>query len=235
MLRNPSYTRTKICGLTARGDALAVAEYGADAIGLVFFAQSPRCVSLPDAKDIAAAVGPFVTLVGLFVDAEPVYVEEVLQAVPLQLLQFHGAESPDYCERFQRPYLKALKVPTPQGGTDAKAIDTIRQQLLEQAARYPTAQGILLDTLSQKGEGGTGESFNWQCVPDTGAVNWILAGGLHAGNVGKAIRIARPYAVDVSSGVELSPGVKDPEKIRTFLESVRAASPIHCNQQAPNS
>lgn len=226
-----SYTRTKICGLTAKGDAFAAAEYGADAIGLVFFKQSSRCVSPAAAREIAAAVGPFVTVVGLFVDAEPSYVREVLQAVPLQLLQFHGTESPEYCEQFQRPYIKALKVrPTPEAESEQSLIDSTREHILEQASRYKSSQGILLDTLSAKGQGGTGESFNWQCVPNTEGINWILAGGLNTDNVRKAVQIAQPYAVDVSSGVELSPGVKDPEKLRLFVDGVRAANQINCSK-----
>jgi phosphoribosylanthranilate isomerase len=225
-------TRTKICGLTAKGDALAAAEYGADAIGLVFFAASPRCVSVSVAREIAAAVGPFVTVVGLFVDAEPAYVNEVLEQVPLQLLQFHGAETPEYCESFKRPYIKALKVSPDAAGQFSneesrdEGIARAREDVLRQASRYRSAQAILLDTLSSKGEGGTGESFNWRCVPDRADINWILAGGLDAGNVESAIQTVKPYAVDVSSGVEMAKGVKDAKKIRLFINNVKAANQI---------
>lgn len=224
-------TRTKICGLTTRGDALAAAEYGADAIGLVFFAASPRCVSVSVAQEISAAVGPFVTVVGLFVDAEPAFVHQVLEQVPLQLLQFHGAETPEYCEAFKRPYIKALKINPDIGGQSRdEAIVRARETVLRQASRYRSAQGILLDTLSSKGEGGTGESFNWQCVPDSAGINWILAGGLDADNVRRAVQIVQPYAVDVSSGVEMAKGVKDAEKIRLFINSVKAANQINCGK-----
>lgn len=207
---------------------MAAADHGADAIGLVFFAQSPRCVSPTAAREIAEAVGPFVTVVGLFVDAEPRYVEDILREVPIQLLQFHGSESPEYCQAFRRPYIKALKVkPVAEGES---LVDDTRQQILHQAARYKSAQGILLDTLSAKGQGGTGESFNWQSVPNTDDFNWILAGGLDPDNVRKAVQTAQPYAVDVSSGVELSPGVKDPGKIRLFMEGVKAANQLNCGK-----
>lgn len=225
-----SYTRSKICGLTSRGDALAAAESGADAIGLVFFATSSRCVSVATAREIAAAVGPFVTVVGLFVDAEPRYVREVLRAVPIQLLQFHGAETPEYCEAFERPYIKALKVKPVVDSQSEQALEDSRRHVLEQARRYGSARGILLDTLSAKGQGGTGESFNWQCVPNVDTINWILAGGLHPGNVRKAVRMVQPYAVDVSSGVELSPGVKDPGKVRLFVEGVKTANQLNCGK-----
>lgn len=225
-------TRTKICGLTARGDALAAAEYGADAIGLVFFERSPRCVSPAVAKEITQAVGPFVTVVGLFVDAERDYVDEVLRQVPLQVLQFHGSESPEYCEAFDRPYIKALKVSPTLDDTQSReeAIAKARENILREASRYRRAQGILLDTLSSKGEGGTGEAFNWECVPESQDIHWILAGGLDADNVNRAIQVVRPYAVDVSSGVEMSKGVKDAEKIRLFIDSVKAANQISCGK-----
>ncbi|MGQ9424714.1 phosphoribosylanthranilate isomerase [Gilvimarinus sp. F26214L] len=222
----PSYTRTKICGITAPSDALLAAEFGADAIGLVFYEKSSRCVSPEVAREIAFAAGPFITLVGLFVNAAPEEVKEVLQRVPLQLLQFHGNESPEYCEQFGRPYIKALKVaeldsPYP----DEAALEHSRRQILEQARAYRNAQGILLDTLSAKGHGGTGESFNWQCVPRDEHINWILAGGLGPDNVGRAVQVARPYAVDVSSGVERSRGLKDAEKMRLFIQAAHAANP----------
>jgi phosphoribosylanthranilate isomerase len=224
-------TRTKICGLTAKGDALTAAEYGADAIGLVFFEPSPRCVSMSVAREITAAVGPFVTVVGLFVDAEPDYVEKVLREVPLQVLQFHGSETQDYCEAFNRPYIKALKVnPALVGPSRDEAIARAREEILRQASRYESAQGILLDTLSPKAEGGTGEAFNWECVPEGSDIQWILAGGLDADNVKHAVQTVRPYAVDVSSGVEMSKGIKDAEKIRLFINSVKAANQISCGK-----
>ncbi|MCW8193257.1 phosphoribosylanthranilate isomerase [Proteobacteria bacterium 005FR1] len=225
-------TRTKICGLTARGDALAAAEYGADAIGLVFYEQSSRCVSVAAAREITDAVGPFVTVVGLFVNADREYVQDVLRQVPLQVLQFHGSESPEYCEGFNRPYMKALKVSPDldQSQSRDEAIARAREDILERASLYRGAQGILLDTLSTKGEGGTGEAFNWECVPESRDIHWILAGGLDTENVKRAIQVVRPYAVDVSSGVEMSKGVKDAEKIRLFINSVKAANQISCGK-----
>lgn len=223
-----TYVRSKICGLTSQGDALAAAEYGADAVGLVFYSGSPRCVEVPAARTIARAVGPFVTVVGLFVDADADFVRDVLKAVPLHVLQFHGSESPDYCEQFHRPYIKALRVKPVVQDQPELGLEEIRQTILRQAREYKSAQGILLDTFSQRAHGGTGESFDWQCVPKADGIQWILAGGLNPGNVRKAVQIARPYGVDVSSGVEFSPGAKDPEKVRQFIDNTRAATEISC-------
>lgn len=233
-----SSPRIKICGITAKGDALAAAEYGADAIGLVFYSGSRRCVSIETAREIAQVVGPFVTLVGLFVNANEQAVRDVLQQVPLHVLQFHGNETPAYCESFDRPYIKALKVKPVSGestntesGDTESSIAASRDAVAREAAAFASAQGILLDTLSNKGEGGTGESFNWRCVPHDSDINWILAGGLDADNARQAIHITLPYGVDVSSGVELSPGIKDPEKVRLFIEAVRTANQINCGKQ----
>ena len=200
--------RSKICGITRVEDALVAAEAGADAIGLVFYPQSPRVVTIQQARAIIAALPPFVTTVGLFVNASRCELNEILDAVPLDLLQFHGDESPSDCEGFHRPFIKALRV---KPGDDIAAA----------VACYGKASGILLDTYVPGVPGGTGEAFDWSLVPAGLSRPVILAGGLTAGNVGAAIAQVRPYAVDVSGGVESSRGVKDPERIRAFVAAVR--------------
>ena len=205
-----SVVRSKICGITRVEDALAAAAAGADAIGLVFYPQSPRAVSLDQARAIIAALPPFVTTVGLFVDAGRDEVNALLDALPLDLLQFHGDESPAQCEGYRRPYIKALRV---RPGEDLAA----------RSREYSTASGILLDTFVAGVPGGTGEAFDWSLVPAELDRPIILAGGLSAGNVAAAIRQVRPFAVDVSGGVEASKGIKDGDKIRAFLREVRGA------------
>ena len=200
--------RVKICGITRVEDALAAAKAGADAIGLVFYAKSPRAVDIEQARAILAALPPFVTSVGLFVDAERSELERILASVPLDLLQFHGDESVQQCEAFGRPYIKALRV---------KAGDDIAAQV----ARYPSAQGILLDAYVEGVPGGTGEAFDWSLIPQTLSKPLILAGGLRPDNVAEAVSRVRPYAVDVSGGVEASKGVKDVEKVGAFIRAAR--------------
>ena len=200
--------RVKICGITRVEDALAAAAAGADAIGLVFYAKSPRAVDIEQARAILAALPPFVTSVGLFVDAERSELERILASVPLDLLQFHGDESVQQCEAFGRPYIKALRV---------KAGDDIAAQV----ARYPSAQGILLDAYVEGVPGGTGEAFDWSLIPQTLSKPLILAGGLRPDNVAEAVSRVRPYAVDVSGGVEASKGVKDVEKVGAFIRAAR--------------
>lgn len=205
-----SVVRSKICGITRIEDALSAAEAGADAIGLVFYAKSPRAVSVQQARAIIAALPPFVTTVGLFVDASRQELDEILAAVPLDLLQFHGDESPAFCDALQRPYIKALRV---KPGDDLAA----------QVAAYGQASGVLLDTYVPGIPGGTGEAFDWSLVPQGLNKPIILAGGLVAENVAAAIRQVRPYAVDVSGGVEAGKGIKDAEKIRAFMRAVKTA------------
>ncbi|WP_137972534.1 phosphoribosylanthranilate isomerase [Pseudomonas sp. F(2018)] len=200
--------RVKICGITRVEDALAAAAAGADAIGLVFYAKSPRAVGIEQARAIIAALPPFVTTVGLFVDIECDELQRILSSVPLDLLQFHGDESPEQCESINRPYIKALRV---------KAGDDIAAQV----NRYPGAKGILLDTYVEGVPGGTGEAFDWSLVPEGLSKPVILAGGLHADNVASAVARVRPYAVDVSGGVEASKGIKDAEKIAAFIRAAR--------------
>lgn len=197
-------TRVKICGITRVEDALAAVQAGADAIGLVFYSRSPRAVDAATARSICAALPPFVTTVGLFVDADADFVNAVLQQVPLDTLQFHGAETPEYCERFGRPFLKALRM--------HDSID-----LAAERSRYGAARALLLDTYRPGVPGGTGEIFDWQRVPRELAGHIVLAGGLSPANVGAAIEAVRPYAVDVSGGVESAPGIKDARRIREFI------------------
>ncbi|HLA32681.1 MAG TPA: phosphoribosylanthranilate isomerase [Pseudomonas sp.] len=203
-----SAVRSKICGITRIEDALLAAEAGADAIGLVFYAKSPRAVDVRQARAIIAALPPFVTTVGLFVDASSCELGEILDAVPLDLLQFHGDESPAFCDGFRRPYIKALRV---KPGDDIAA----------RVEAYKDAAGILLDTYVPGIPGGTGEAFDWSLVPQGLSKPIILAGGLTAENVAEAIKQVRPYAVDVSGGVEASKGIKDAEKIRAFMRAVK--------------
>ena len=202
-----SVVRSKICGITRIEDALAAAEAGADAIGLVIYAKSPRAVSIQQARDIVAALPAFVTTVGLFVNASRGELNEILGAVALDLLQFHGDETPADCESFHRPYIKALRV---QSGDDIALL----------AAPYASARGILLDTFVSGVPGGTGAAFDWSLVPHDLSQPVILAGGLSADNVQAAIKQVRPYAVDVSGGVEASKGIKDAAKIRAFMQAV---------------
>lgn len=199
--------RSKICGITRIEDAQAAVEAGADAIGLVFYAKSPRAVSIEQAAAILQALPPFVTTVGLFVDMPRDELQQLLQRLPLDLLQFHGDESPADCEGHGRPYIKALRV---RPGEDVSAV----------MAPYSGARGILLDTFVEGVPGGTGASFDWSLVPENAGKPIILAGGLDAGNVAVAIRQVRPYAVDVSGGVEASKGIKDAGKIRAFIRAV---------------
>jgi len=204
-------TRVKICGITRPEDGLAAAYAGADAIGLVFFAKSPRNVELAQAAGIARALPPFVTSVALFVNPQPEHVNAVLQRVRPDVLQFHGEEPPDFCRSFSVPYLKAVRV---RPETD----------LLQSAALYADAQGLLLDAWSEAAHGGTGERFDWELIPVDLPKPPILAGGLSPANVRVAIETVKPWAVDVSSGVEISKGIKDAALIAAFMKEVRNAN-----------
>lgn len=203
-------TRVKICGITRIEDALAAAAAGADAIGFVFYANSPRAVTADHARVICAALPAFVTATGLFVDAEPNAVRDILSRVPLDLLQFHGDETAAYCAQFSRPYMKALRM---RDDFDVAGV----------AQEYANARGLLLDTYRAGVAGGTGETFEWQRVPQSLREKIVLAGGLNPDNVGDAIAQLRPYAVDVSGGVESSLGIKDTQKIKAFIAAVRSA------------
>lgn len=209
-------TRIKICGITRIEDALAAAEAGADAIGFVFYPKSPRYVEAAQAAKIVAVLPPFVDIVALFVNATPEFVRETLAAVPISLLQFHGDEDEAYCRQFDRPYLKAARV--------RPELD-----LVQYAASFASAQALLLDAFVD-GYGGGGHAFDWSLIPEGGKGKGhglprpiVLSGGLTTDNVTEAVRRVRPAAVDVSSGVEVAKGIKDPAKIAAFIAGVRNA------------
>jgi len=199
------HTRIKICGIKHINDALKAVECGADAIGLIFVEKSPRYVSLESAGTIAESLPPFVTIVGLFMNDTAEMVQRTLKSVPLTLLQFHGDETAEFCEQFDMPYIKVL------GMNEQSDIAAF-------AKKYPKAKAILLD--NEKG-GGTGKSFDWSLVPKNLPVPVILAGGLNPENVASAVETVKPYAVDVSSGVESEAAVKDHEKIEQFIKEVQ--------------
>lgn len=200
-------TRVKICGLTRPEDARRAVLLGADAIGLVFYPPSPRHVAIDRARAIVAVLPPFVTVVGLFVDADPAVVRDTLGRVRIDLLQFHGDEAEDDCKIFGRPWIKALRMAP---GLDlGAAMD-----------RYPGASGILVDAWHPGAQGGTGERFDWNLLPAGMTSRLILAGGLQPNNVAAALEKVRPYALDVSSGVESAKGIKDAGKMAAFLNEV---------------
>ncbi len=204
----PPRIRTKICGITHIDDGLAAVAAGADAIGLVFYPPSKRAVSVHIAADIARAMPPLVTRVALFLDPTPAEVAQVLAAVEVDLLQFHGQEDAAFCTAWGLPYLKAVGM---AGGSDVQTV----------SVAHPAARGLLLDGHAQGLAGGSGQRFDWSCTrPDLGRP-WLLAGGLNADNVAAAIDRLHPYGVDVSSGVEQAPGRKDPAKLNAFMNEVR--------------
>ncbi|MEO7726212.1 MAG: phosphoribosylanthranilate isomerase [Burkholderiales bacterium] len=203
-------TAVKICGITRQADAAAAARAGAHALGFVFCAKSPRCVTAATAAEVVKGLPPFVTAVGLFVNPAARDVENILRDVPLGLLQFHGEEPPEFCAQFGPPYIKAARV---KAGVD----------LLQYARIYGSARGLLLDAYVDGTHGGTGTAFDWSLIPRGLPLPLILSGGLNPGNVADAVRRIAPWAVDVSSGVEASPGIKDAEKIAAFMKEVRSA------------
>lgn len=203
-------TRVKICGITRVGDALAAARLGAHAVGLVFHAGSPRAVTPAQAREIIDALPPFVVPVGLFVNADARIVRETLAAAPVQLLQFHGDETPDFCAGFGLPFLRAVRV---RAGTD----------LLQYAREFHAAKGLLLDAWVEGARGGTGTTFDWSLIPGDLPAPVVLSGGLNPDNVEQAVRRVRPWAVDVSSGVESAKGIKDVRKMEAFMTGVRNA------------
>lgn len=200
-------TRAKICGITRLEDALAAVEHGADAIGLVFYKPSPRYVSIEQAAAISAALPPFVSVVALFVDPTQGEVNAVLSRVRIDVLQFHGEESEVACAQYSLPYLKVIRVKT----------DT---NLIQYAQAYSTAKALLLDTYSEHAVGGTGQVFDWSLIPNNLPVPIILAGGLTPENVNEAVKQVKPYAVDVSGGVETSKGIKNSVKIAAFMAAI---------------
>ncbi|EDO29270.1 predicted protein [Nematostella vectensis] len=206
-------TRVKICGITRLEDAQLAIAAGADALGFVFYEPSPRYVSPEVAAAIIRELPPFVVTTALFVDASETYVRQVLEQTQIDLLQFHGDETPAFCEQFNRPYIKALRVkPT--------------LDLLAEQKRFQSARALLLDAYKPGVPGGTGESFDWALIPKALAPKIILAGGLDAGNVARAIAEVKPFAVDVSGGVEASKGIKDANKIKRFFEEVSCANEV---------
>lgn len=200
--------RVKICGITRRGDLAAACEAGADALGFVFYAKSPRHLTIDRAAALLGAMPPFVQSVGLFVDAEPAFVEAVLKAAPLDLLQFHGSEPPSYCRSFGRPYLKAVRM---REGTD----------LVKYCADFDDARALLLDAYVPGVPGGTGERFDWGLIPADLPKPLVLSGGLNPDNVAEAVQSVRPWAVDVSSGVEAAPGIKDAARVAAFVRRAK--------------
>ena len=199
-------TRVKICGITRRQDAEFAIKMGVDAIGLVFYPSSPRAVSIAQAKEITFQLAPFTSVVGLFVDASPEDVTQCLEALPIDLLQFHGNETAHYCEQFDKPYLKAVRME-----------DNI--DLVDKVNHYSSAAAILLDSYQPGLPGGTGQTFDWSLISDFDKP-LILAGGLTVDNVAMAIKQVQPYAVDVSGGVEQSKGIKNQQKISAFMQEV---------------
>lgn len=200
-------TRIKICGITRPEDAKAAIEAGADAIGLVFYAPSPRAVNIAQAQEIAAVVPPFVTITALFVDPSREEVQKVLDSVRIDLIQFHGDEDEHFCEQFNTSYIKAIRVRQTQ--------DVVANSL-----RFPSALAFLLDSFKAGVPGGTGETFDWSLIPKESSKPIILAGGLTADNIALAIQQVQPFAVDVSGGVEAAKGIKDPSKIQAFINEV---------------
>jgi phosphoribosylanthranilate isomerase len=205
--------QVKICGITRSDDAVAAVEAGADAIGLIFYAGSKRFVTPEIAADIISNVSPYTSIVGLFVNADAGYVQTVLNHCPLSQLQFHGAESPEFCSSFDRPYVKSVPV--------SNAV-----KMSELVAAHRNARAYLFDTQVPGEHGGTGKTFDWRLMPEKNIGHRVLAGGLDAENVEQAIRIAGPDAVDVSSGVEVSPGKKDYDKLYRFIRAAKRADEV---------
>jgi len=199
--------RSKICGITRLEDAQAAIKYGANALGLVFYEKSSRFITINDAKNIVSKLPPFVTIVGLFVNANSSDVKDVLQEIPLDLLQFHGDEDENFCVSFAKPYIKAIRVQN-------------SEQIIIAEQMYAGAKALLLDSYVKHQFGGTGHIFNWDLIPNNLTKPIILAGGLNADNVACAIKQVKPYAVDVSGAVEISPGIKDKRKLIKFLATI---------------
>ncbi|MEA1890034.1 MAG: phosphoribosylanthranilate isomerase [Pseudomonadota bacterium] len=200
-------TRIKICGICNVDDAQKACIAGATAVGMVFYAKSPRNVTVASAREIVSSLPPFISSVGLFVNSSQQEVNQVLSRVQLDLLQFHGDEDEAFCNSFDRPYIKVTRV---KNDTD----------LVRVCEQYASARGLLLDSYKMGTPGGTGEAFDWGLIPDDLSLPVILAGGLNPENVAEAISRVRPWAVDVSSGVEKSPGKKDQEKMVQFIRAV---------------
>ncbi len=204
-------TRTKICGFTQAEDAVFAALAGVDAIGLVFYSQSPRHVSIAKAQEIVRALPAFVTVVALFVDESRHQIQSVLDQVPVDCLQFHGQEKAEDCRMYGKPYIKAIRM---QDQTDLRDIQR----------HYHDASALLLDAWHPVVQGGSGHQFDWRLIPDDLKLPVILAGGLDADNAAEAVRAVKPYALDVSSGVEIKKGIKDHQKMMAFIRNTNQVS-----------
>ncbi|QDP72552.1 phosphoribosylanthranilate isomerase [Legionella israelensis] len=202
-----SRIRIKFCGMTRKEDIILATSLGVDAIGLIFASESSRCVTLQKAKYLLSDIPPFIDAVAVLVNPKPDRVKQILQEIPVQLLQFHGNESPEFCEQFNFPYIKVVAANT-------------SEIITESAQSYRSSSAILLDTPSTKIHGGTGRTFDWQMIPEILPKPYILAGGLNEANIKRALQY-NPYAVDVCSGVELSPGIKDHDKMKRFVKLMR--------------
>ena len=200
--------KIKICGLTRLEDAQAAAELGADAVGLVFYAKSKRCVDVAQAAEIVAALPPQVAKVALFVNESAEQICRILGTVPIDVLQFHGDEAPEFCRQFGKPYWKAVRVQS-------------AQDIAEAAGRYADAAALLLDAHIEGQYGGTGQVFDWRLLPETMPLPWILSGGLNPGNVAAALQQTGAAWLDVSSGVEQAPGIKNRDLMADFIQQVR--------------
>ena len=207
-------TRVKICGITRVEDAQAVCRAGVDAIGLVFYAKSPRNIDVKKAIEICHSLPAFITVVALFKDADEAFVRDVIQQVPIDLLQFHGSENETFCTQFDKPYIKAV-------GMVGHA------NINEFAERYTRARGLLLDSHAIGEDGGSGHVFDWGTIPESIRGQITLAGGLTADNVASAIEQVRPFAIDISSGVESSGGIKELAKINAFMNEVKRVDCEH--------
>lgn len=205
------HTRIKICGITQRPDAQTAALLGASAIGLVFYSPSPRAVSIAQAREVISGLPPFVSVVGLFVCPKPQEVRQVLDEVAIDILQFHGSETAQDCERYHKPYIKAVRM---QPGLDMAHL----------ARQYQTASALLLDAYHPTTAGGTGRKFDWDLCPQNYPLPIVLAGGLSPGNVREAVQQVQPYAVDVSSGVETSKGIKNTNKMAEFIQQTQSTN-----------
>lgn len=204
-------TRTKICGITRLEDAKASVRAGCDALGFVFYKESPRYIALDAFKVIVKELPPFVTKTGLFVNADPAEIEEAIQSGLVNVLQFHGDETPDFCRQFNFPYIKAVAV--------SSSVD-----LIQYAKDFHDAEALLLDAYHEHLKGGTGQTFDWNLIPQTLSKPIVLAGGLTVDNVKEAIKKVKPYAVDVSGGVEESKGIKNSLKIQAFIKETQDAA-----------
>ncbi|MCG8612323.1 MAG: phosphoribosylanthranilate isomerase [Pseudomonadales bacterium] len=209
-----SRVRVKICGITNPEDALSAVAAGADALGFVFYEKSPRYVAPEVAARICAQVPAFVAKVGLFVDHDETAVRNVISSVELELLQFHGNETESYCKQFDRPYIKAVRV-------------NAENQIRDALAQYPSAKNLLLDAYVKGVPGGTGQKFDWGLIPAELAHNVILAGGLDPQNVAEAVSMIKPYAVDVSGGVEQAKGIKNQSAVQEFIKEVWRAQNVY--------